>query len=707
MNKNNRSLPITTQSQSLFMLEQAKLRAQSNILNDNHSPLNGKESKYNPHLLENIDQVNVNRNVDVACNRQKIIPTKYSNKSKHPDNNIALYNIRDNQSINNQYAIGNILPERLKALKDTKVMTPNAWMKDYAYIDNSYKESGLPERFTNENNISDYGYGINTMDGNYNGYMSQLLTTSTNKPDNNIYNEYLPNEIMPNPAMFPDQRLQQNMQTQERQFKDRNARIIDAENLRYAEYIKERNKRQIEADNYLNHNGKLKLPMNRHKEFVDDMNNKLNNTDMENYIIDNSAKKLMDKNNERNNIDRNNIINRQQHIEEDIDAYDQYINDMKKNSYEFDNNGKPIISTHHKQLRSNNIDTLEEIHNNIENEINSIQQQKLTGVNNKKTININSKQQYRDVDDMEDVIEYRYNSEMNSSPQYMYTDPNTLSEYEKRNHIINEKERFNQRIIDEDNYQQRNQEIYVDGIKMDYTNGIIQKEAFNKSDHILVMKDGNIKSIYTNPNDENVCPVLITMDVNNRPIKTIVTKNNKTIYILQKRDPLYIDPVDGTKYDQDYIGIEIPLDHLDNNLRKHIEANVNKHNNNRSPSKIVELEYDDFVQLSNMVERNMDKTKRIKVDSLKRYFQNNDFDNNIINGYEPTMFTTPNVITESLKNERMKTGYDNRIQKDISYNEIDKRTKQNDSVFNRESTYDMNDMRMKQFKHTFGFEDMD
>ena len=103
-----RSIPITIGSQNLFMLEQAKLRVSSDYLN-NQSVANNN-SNYNSHLFDTIDQERVNKNVNVACNRQKVVPNKYANKTMKPDNNIALYNTRGASNLNEQYAIGNILP---------------------------------------------------------------------------------------------------------------------------------------------------------------------------------------------------------------------------------------------------------------------------------------------------------------------------------------------------------------------------------------------------------------------------------------------------------------------------------------------------------------------------------------------------------------------------------------------------------------------
>ena len=718
-----RSIPISMNSQNLFMLEQAKLRVQNDYLNQ-QSPAGHEQDRYNPHVYDTIDQERVNRNVDVACNRQKVVPNKFSNKPIESDHNIALYNLRGQTSLNDQDRLGNLLPERLKQASKTKVMTPNAWMKDYEYIKNSEAKQYVGERFTaNEETFDDYGYGLDMETGNYNGYISQLLASKTNQPNNNMAEPFTSEYEQPNAAMFPDMRLQQNMQTQQRQYKSEGARVIDAMNLRNSPHIKERNARQAEMTILMNHNGQMKIPVMKTKDYEDFMDEQNNGINGKEYEIDDSFKEQNSRYNVRNSGGRNKMINK---------GYSD------------------------KNARIGNITRQQNISNDMDTK-NAESFSPLYVYDQTKTPHVNKDRQheYRNQTDARDNVDrreyYRY-----ADQQGRYIDDGEKTIY------INPKDKFNSKQGEEYG-KGRQQQNYNDIDKMPVVRsilgeGFINKEAFNQADHILITRKGEISDVYTNPNMTETAPVLVGLDANNKPTRTLATVEGKTLYIIQKRDPCLIDLESGNYYQDTCAVLKMPLDYLDTSIRRRIEGQYNKqshgfaNSNKRNPNKILSLEYDDIVELAEIMDRNPEKVIHLKTDSLNAIMKDSEFDKKIFDGFDDDrVFTTPLTVQEINKQERIKSGLDpraairesnnmntiihggcdrvcntiyrpeenrtdrtmlgqdKRIEKDVYDNQYDVRPIDKDDLATRSRPTDMytNTMRGKQNKgHYYDFEDI-
>lgn len=641
LNKSSsRSIPITTTSQNLFMLEQAKMRVQNEYLND-HSIMSNRKDRYNSHLNDVIDQERVNKNVDVASNRQKTVPTRQENKSIDADKNIALYNIRDNTSLNNQNIIGNVLPERLRAMNDNKITTPNAWMKDYAYVKNVESEYGIPERFIREreekesfggptnNRISDYGYGLDMTTPNYNGYLSMLMPSSTNIPQPRDKDEYSTVYDQPNAAMFPDERLQVNMQSQQRQIKDEGSKVIDAINLKNSDYIKERNQRQIEMENMMNHRGQMKLPMVKTLDYIDMLDEQNNGIHSTYYEVDERFVEDQQKTNSRNSGGNKHATNkgtdyklgnitRQQNINNNVEFEDRITNDGNKPIYKYDYQKQAFIPCVRgdKNIRQNNTDYKQDVYNRV-------------------------------------IDERR-------TEQGIYKD-----DY-KKNYYIRNKEKFNDRGIEDIN--KTNQSINQNPVSkypiipIHHGEGYINKEPFSKDNQILVIRHGKIENVYTDPNSDTRAPVLITVDNNNKPVRVCATANNKALYVIQKRDPTYIDIQDGTFYKDDYIVLRLPMEEVNKDLRRRLEQQKKNKTgafsltNKRNGTMVVDLEYNDLVTLAETLNENLDKCKRVKADSMKSFLKDKKFDQEIVFGIkDDRIFTTPWVLDIIHKYERANT----------------------------------------------------
>lgn len=818
-----RAIPITTQSQNLFMLKQAKMRVQNEAL-DKKSVLSNRESRYNARLFDDIDQQKVDKNVYVKGNKDKYVQPKIALKSLQPDNNIAIYNTRQSHDLNEQYLIGNVLPERLKALRDTKVMTPNAWMKDYSYINNSYANTGLPEVYTqgddiktfpinkegfeqafntyqqemdneiindgtsnkeqfkasDDSKISDFGYGLNMQSGNYNGYLSMLLPSNSNVPDTMLYDNYTTDRPQPNAAMFPDHRLQQNLQTQQRQIMGENYKVLNMANLHNSPYIKERNERQREMETLMNHHGKLKLPMIKTQDYLDFLDEQNNGINGINYELDQASKNLKDKYNDRNSggikfsskpdtryscakdelssvndmLSTNKMlyrskdvnttkfnknketykvgnINKQNNILTDVDNTDIKENDIHKKLYKYDLENKAKLSNDVRRRDVNNIDVNNDVSRRYEQENNSRQGIYKDDTKKRKDINLQHKEKYRNLHKLHTNIDNNIDEEIRTRQAI------NREQFNKHTININDKQRFYNKGMDDGKYQNRNQ---IEDSNYPIVNvlrgeGYITREFFSLNDHILIQRKGDISTVYASPNSDNVAPVLISLDTTNKPIRTMATKNNKTIYIIQKRDPTYTDIETGTYYEDDYVALEVPLDKLPNKLKQHIEMQYQKQNNGfnagnvRHPSKILNLEFEDLVSLAEIIYKQPENTKRIKVDSMKRYLENNEFDRNILYGFEDKVFTTPFVVEQMIMNDRIKEDRiltkerSNRIDKDqYSIDNGNDVTPKNDkqysntsregylgtlsgNPYNPDSNYNMRNKQMN--SHYYSFENMD
>ena len=705
-----RSIPTTTQSQDLFMLQQAKMRVERNYLNDVNG-INNRDSRYNVKLTDTIDQDRVNRNVDVACNRQKYVPPKVANKSAHPDNNIAIYDLHA-ADINNQHILGNLLPEKYKYDSQRKIQQPNSWVKDYDYISQSFEDSGLPERYTqgeeiqtfplnkeafesrfNElvnkqtesfttgedrdankvrnpyytfmgrskpnlhsetaNDINTYGYNIdNTTNGNYNGYLDTLTPSSTNLPTQPFEN-YAADEGLPNAARFPDERLQQNLQTYQRQFRDENSRVVAGWNLYKSDYMKERNARQREADIALQHNGAFKIPTIKTADYIDFLDAQTRGENQPVFNEEDYLDGLATRYNERNK-----------------GGYKLSQKPSKQptaNTIKLDNSHGVEQAGWHRQgnITSKNVmNTLNDKQHNdneIENYKYTVKQVADNNVSMNGTYHKTTKP-----DEWQSVrhrpIQYRLDNKVNNVGNY-------FNEYNKNNKelftYINDKQQLHQRTLEDGNINNKNQvgDSNYPLINLIRGQGIVPKESFNKAEHILITRTGNIQNVYTDPNIDEVAPVLITVDEQNRPIRTFATLAKNNLTIIQKYDPTYLDIANGDYYKDDFIALTIPID----SLPSHLQNNINKahkqqtSSNRKNPNKVLEMGFDDLLELSKVIINEKDKTKRIKIDTLKGYFKDNKFDEQLLYGYAEKTFTTPWVVDKIEKSERMKLDDRNRV----------------------------------------------
>ena len=749
----SRHIPITIDSQDLFMIQQAKMQVERNYLDGFEDNV---DKRYNFRLNDTIDQERVNRNVDVACNRQKYVMPKVANKSAHPDHNIAIYDVHSPE-INNTSVLGNLIPEKLKADARRKIQYPNSYVKDYVYVQSQTASDNLPERysagidvpldkdsfdkffadhlknvqrgggtehFTNDDQgdppVSNYGYTQEYVSPNPAGYLHSLVPSDTNLPEPDIFDDYdsphpdslsraVPanmrdiivdgstgsdtrsmnssvisqSHAYPNAAAYPSIRMQQNLQTQQRQFRDEGSRITAGWNLHKSDYIKERNARQREADIALQHNGQVKIPWIKTADYLDFLDRMAQNERAQ-FIEDNISDEFS-----RNPGGYKHAIMAPsvggkgtiRFMDEDTGAVsgrgslrDTVIHGDEQGTRDEDVRGK----RGKKPSRA--------VHGNI-NETN------VTEHFGAKIHDEECSRAYYDYDQMKDNnLKYSANHDLRkfTTPLEDVRDRSEL--YENAQQMINE-EPFMQKTVhvspwenvrhtsvdsrvrkpltdiftdipEEDplfiNHKQQlhqkqmetgKREQFISNYPIVNTVRRSPKESFKKSDHILVTRTGNVKNVYTDPNSEQVAPVLITVDNQNRPVRTFATLAKGNLQIIQQRDPSYLDIADGNYLNEDMLSLVVPMEILSPRLRENVAIAASKAK--MAKRQVLELPFEDLVEIANIVYAEQDHARRLKLDTLRGQLAGSKFDEQLIYGYENKIFTTPWVIEEIEKNERM------------------------------------------------------
>jgi hypothetical protein len=173
-----------------------------------------------------------------------------------------------------------------------------------------------------------------------------------------------------------------------------------------------------------------------------------------------------------------------------------------------------------------------------------------------------------------------------------------------------------------------------------------RKKMYNKGDFVTLVKKGEIYDVFPDDPTSHTAPILVEADrFTKKPVRTFATADSKSLYLIQKRDADDIYTLDGHKYDKDMIMLEIPYQHLEQGFRNRINNSMG--GNRRNNGNLLDLSYDDWVQLSDYIKHNEDHTVRLKNNQLYnvvRDFEWNDRFND--NFKDKIFFVHPEVIQE-------------------------------------------------------------
>lgn len=568
------TIPISRQSEDLYMLQMAPVYAENTYYKNTGVGSGSTNIKpQNARLNENVDQVKVNKNVSMMNRNPWLTQNQNTRQNTYAD--IALYDTR-NMSLNDQYHIGNTLPDRLTDLKNNKISTPNAWMKDYAVVKNNLEKD------------------------NYNLCKGYNDEPTLNCENSGSYNPNLPTSEYNIPSQLdilsPDERLRESQQTSQRPFMTENGQFYEMMKLRNNPEIVERNKRQVKADLAFKKEGELRQP--RWNECKQEYRR---NEKQKEYFVDSNNgeyhESQMNKYNDRN-----------------ISQFkDDNIKDIEERIKIINNNAK---------------------YNGADDRLE---------INNKIYSNVKNHQKHDDIDKKSaiDII--------GNAITEFFT-PHKQKEYKV-----------------EQNISSRNPTNGENNVKLGIDTDFcaIKKPIYNKGNHIYMMKNGDMLEVYPDETASRLAPLFINVDpISKREIRTFATKNNEYLYIIQKRDSNDISEVDGNSWENDYVAVQIPFNELSPEFRKKIE--INNTNNNDRNGKILNLNYEDYIKMTQWVQDNPDAWYRLKQQTVYEHLRGNQYDKEIGINFEPReVILTPEVVTESRDRIRTK-------QQMFSHNRINK-----------------------------------
>lgn len=178
-----------------------------------------------------------------------------------------------------------------------------------------------------------------------------------------------------------------------------------------------------------------------------------------------------------------------------------------------------------------------------------------------------------------------------------------------------------------------NQADYVKNdpnINQSIRNATNSKERFiYKPDHVLVIKQGTT-DIYPDTELTETASSVITPD----PYKPSIIRNmcllvDGKFVLLQKLTADSIFTGDYKRVDDDLISVEIPIENLAQNFRKKIQ----KYNTSTNRDKVLNLTYDDFIEIIKYIEKHPNMQKRLDKNHLHARVRMSDYDKELVNNF--------------------------------------------------------------------------
>lgn len=206
-------------------------------------------------------QLNGNIRTPQIVQPRNVVMTKYDNKRKNTTDQIALYDWRNNTSLNNEGKVpANYYQEKLTKSAKDKVRTKQM-MDGYSTQYNEFSTEAITPKSvydTTSLQKTDANYVLNYSDLSERSIGSNLFGSSFNV-NSPSYNPLLPKSAMNKPTdapSFADERITHG--NSNRPYTSKGDRLLQARELATSEYIKERQQLQNEAQQALT--GAVKAP---------------------------------------------------------------------------------------------------------------------------------------------------------------------------------------------------------------------------------------------------------------------------------------------------------------------------------------------------------------------------------------------------------------------------------------------------------------
>lgn len=190
----------------------------------------------------------------------------------------------------------------------------------------------------------------------------------------------------------------------------------------------------------------------------------------------------------------------------------------------------------------------------------------------------------------------------------------------------------------------------------------LAKSQFNREDHMLVIKNGQTMTAYPDEDHSNTAVSFMNSDSELGIKRHIVFIDNGKFVVAQK---LHKDAIfNGEKINDDVIIVELPIDSIDSKVRERIQ----KLNLGTKRDKVLELTYNDFVYFTEYLVKYPELQQRLKNEQLHFRLRGNNYDEEIANNFEGRKTFTDNTVYNNLtENAREHTIQyrKGRVEKDI------------------------------------------
>ena len=195
-----------------------------------------------------------------------------------------------------------------------------------------------------------------------------------------------------------------------------------------------------------------------------------------------------------------------------------------------------------------------------------------------------------------------------------------------------------------------------------------RKKTYNKGDFINLFKKGEVYDVFPDDPTSHTAPILVEADrFTKKPVRTFATTDGKTLYAIQKRDADDIYELDGRKYDKDMIMLEIPYQHMDQGFRNRVNNAMG--GARRNNGNLLDLSYDDLVQLSEYIHVNESNTTRLKNNKLYNVIRDYEWDDRLNDNFkDKVFFIHPGLVKEERDILRHKLRHHDRGRQDASDN---------------------------------------
>lgn len=436
------------------------------------------------------------------------------------------------------------------------------------------------------------------------------------------WNPYLPESatnVRPTEAAMKDERLHA-YHTNDRQWNYESDRAITADNLRRSQDLKDRNKRQKEADDALQKCG--------HRD--------------RNYEIKQEYRK----------------------IEPPKTKFDLSEEDIKQASKENDRNIVPEFKQKENFSKARNEFNVNDI-NNLTAAIDrtftpSFERQQTTNF-----LNTNFRQRTEQFTTEESVKKAKGNNQNNmiedtltyiadtvlgafgwNSHRTRMVDTNSAESFIDAKTTLNEAHKLK---FDSDgsiaveykvSQSSESDNTVVDGHFIDNS----RRDPYDKRNHMLIVKNGDLLDAYPDEDLNYTAVSFIDQDplVQNGFNRHIIMLDGGKLTILQKRaeDAIFKD----SKLDKDVIVVELPIEAIDYKVRERIH----KMNMGSQRDKVLELTYDDFLLFTNYLIKHPELHERLKIEQLHYRVRGNTYDEEIINNFEGRKTFTSEAVYNNL-----------------------------------------------------------